>query len=264
MKYRRSFGHHRHVPGMAVHAQAQEAATALDATDRTSIPWSSPVSAAVSRRRSTPSATPPPTSKSSPPKTSAKLPASRRTWPTHCRAGAGRQHRLLQRQRRRLRRSRSRQVCAAPILKPTQTLVNGHPRGNRRLVRAQPGRQRRQRELPYPSEIVDRVVVHKTSEAKLVEVALPVRSTSSPGVRCSSPNRSRSEGLIGAVPDLPGDTKPQLDALLNWRNEERTAGLMVQVETTRRAQQPAPRWPEQAATARSQVRGGSSPRRLCP
>ena len=66
----------------------------------------------------------------------------------------------------------------------------------------------------YPSEIVDRVVVHKTSEAKLVEggTAGSVNIITRRPLQFAEP--LTIQGSIGAVhSDLPGDTKPQLDAL---------------------------------------------------
>jgi iron complex outermembrane receptor protein len=114
----------------------------------------------------------------------------------------------------------------------TQTLVNGHTIGTGDwFVLSQVGNVGRSVSYSlYPSEIVDRVVVHKTSEAKLVEggTAGSVNIITRRPLQFAEP--LTIQGSIGAVhSDLPGDTKPQLDALLNWRNEERTAGFMVQV-----------------------------------
>ncbi len=114
----------------------------------------------------------------------------------------------------------------------TQTLVNGHTIGTGDwFVLSQVGNVGRSVSYSlYPSEIVDRVVVHKTSEAKLVEggTAGSVNIITRRPLQFAEP--LTIQGSIGAVySDLPGETKPQLDALLNWRNEERTAGFMVQV-----------------------------------
>jgi iron complex outermembrane receptor protein len=114
----------------------------------------------------------------------------------------------------------------------TQTLVNGHTIGTGDwFVLSQVGNVGRSVSYSlYPSEIVDRVVVHKTSEAKLVEggTAGSVNIITRRPLQFAEP--LTIQGSLGAVhSDLPGDTKPQLDALLNWRNEERTAGFMVQV-----------------------------------
>ena len=114
----------------------------------------------------------------------------------------------------------------------TQTLVNGHTIGTGDwFVLSQVANVGRSVSYSlYPSEIVDRVVVHKTSEAKLVEggTAGSVNIITRRPLQFADP--LTIQGSIGAVhSDLPGDTKPQFDALLNWRNEERTAGFMVQV-----------------------------------
>lgn len=114
----------------------------------------------------------------------------------------------------------------------TQTLVNGHTIGTGDwFVLSQVGNVGRSVSYSlYPSEIVDRVVVHKTSQAKLVEggTAGSVNIITRRPLQFADP--LTIQGSIGAVhSDLPGDTKPQFDALLNVRNDERTAGLMVQV-----------------------------------
>ena len=114
----------------------------------------------------------------------------------------------------------------------TQTLVNGHTIGTGDwFVLSQVGNVGRSVSYSlYPSEIVDRVVVHKTSEAKLVEggTAGSVNIITRRPLQFAEP--LTIQGSIGAVhSDLPGDTKPQLDALLNWRNDEGTAGFLVQV-----------------------------------
>ena len=105
----------------------------------------------------------------------------------------------------------------------TQTLVNGHTIGTGDwFVLSQVGNVGRSVSYSlYPSEIVDRVVVHKTSEAKLVEggTAGSVNIITRRPLQFAEP--LTIQGSIGAVhSDLPGDTKPQLDALLNWRNDE--------------------------------------------
>ena len=120
----------------------------------------------------------------------------------------------------------------------TQTLVNGHTIGTGDwFVLSQVGNVGRSVSYSlYPSEIVDRVVVHKTSEAKLVEggTAGSVNIITRRPLQFAEP--LTIQGSIGAVhSDLPGDTKPQLDALLNWRNDEGTAGFLVQVFNEQRS-----------------------------
>lgn len=113
----------------------------------------------------------------------------------------------------------------------TQTLVNGHTIGTGDwFVLSQVANVGRSVSYSlYPSEIVDRVVVHKTSEARLVEGG----AAGSVNILTRRPlqfaNELTVQGSLGAVySDLPGDTKPQVDAMLNWRNSAGTAGIMVQ------------------------------------
>src|SRR6185312_7547490 len=45
-----------------------------------------------------------------------------------------------------------------------------------------------------------------------------------------------AEGSVGAVySDLPGNTKPQFDALLNWKNDANTAGILFQAFNEKRS-----------------------------
>ena len=113
----------------------------------------------------------------------------------------------------------------------TQTLVNGHTIGTGDwFVLSQVANVGRSVSYSlYPSEIVDKVVVHKTSQAKLVEGG----SAGSVDIITRRPlqfaNPITVQGSVGAVySDLPGETKPQFDALFNWQNSARTAGIMVQ------------------------------------
>ena len=120
----------------------------------------------------------------------------------------------------------------------TQTLVNGHTIGTGDwFVLSQVGNVGRSVSYSlYPSEIVDRVVVHKTSQAKLVEggTAGSVNIITRRPLQFAEP--LTIQGSIGAVySDLPSETKPQFDALLNWRNEERTAGVMIQLFNEQRS-----------------------------
>ena len=113
----------------------------------------------------------------------------------------------------------------------TQTLVNGHTIGTGDwFVLSQVANVGRSVSYSlYPSEIVDSVVVHKTSEAKLVEGG----SAGSINIITRKPlqfaDKYTIQGSVGGVySDLPGDTKPQLDAMFNWKNDAGTAGVMVQ------------------------------------
>lgn len=83
----------------------------------------------------------------------------------------------------------------------TQTLVNGHTIGTSDwFVLSQVGNVGRSVSYSlYPSEIVDRVVVHKTSKRSSSRAAPPVRSTSSPAGRAVAEPLT-IQGSIGAVP----------------------------------------------------------------
>lgn len=113
----------------------------------------------------------------------------------------------------------------------TQTLVNGHTVGTGDwFVLSQV--QTVGRSVSYsllPSEIVSQVVVHKSSEASIVEGG----SAGSVDIITRKPlefaKPMTAEVSIGGVySDLPGDTKPQFSGLFNWKNDAGTAGVMVQ------------------------------------
>jgi iron complex outermembrane receptor protein len=113
----------------------------------------------------------------------------------------------------------------------TQTLINGHNVASGDwFVLNQTGTVGRSVSYSLlPSELVDKVVVRKSYEAKLVEGGI----TGSVDILTHSPlNFDQGltfSGNIGAVyADLPGDTDPQLSALANWKNEAATVGVMVQ------------------------------------
>ena len=113
----------------------------------------------------------------------------------------------------------------------TQTLINGHTVGTGDwFVLSQVQTVGRSVSFSLlPAEIVSQVVVHKTSEAKLAEGG----SAGSVDIITRRPlqfaDQFTAEGSVGAVySDLPGDTKPQFDALLNWKNDANTAGILFQ------------------------------------
>lgn len=114
----------------------------------------------------------------------------------------------------------------------TQTLVDGHNIGTGDwFVLNQT--QAVGRSVSYsllPSEIVDRVVVRKSSEAKLVEGG----ATGSIDIITRNPLQfdkgftvAGSAGLVYA--DLPNRIDPQLSVLANWKNQAGNFGLTVQV-----------------------------------
>ncbi len=113
----------------------------------------------------------------------------------------------------------------------TQTLINGHTVGTGDwFVLSQV--QTVGRSVSYtllPSEIVSQVVVHKTSEASIVEGG----SAGSVDIITRKPlefaKQVTAEASIGGVySDLPGDTEPQFSGLFNWKNDANTVGVLVQ------------------------------------
>jgi len=114
----------------------------------------------------------------------------------------------------------------------TQTLVNGHGIANGDwFVLSQTGAGVG-RSVSYsllPSELVERVVVRKSSEASLVEGG----TAGSIDIITRTPLQFRNpmtlEASIGAVHStLAKKTDPQLSALAAFKNEAKTLGVMVQ------------------------------------
>jgi len=114
----------------------------------------------------------------------------------------------------------------------TQTLINGHGVGTGDwFVLSQV--QTVGRSVSYtllPSEIVSEVVVHKTSEAKIVEGG----AAGSVDIITRKPleysKYLTAEATVGGVyADLPGNTKPQFSGLVNWKNADNTFGVLAQV-----------------------------------
>lgn len=113
----------------------------------------------------------------------------------------------------------------------TQTLVNGHTVGTGDwFVLSQV--QTVGRSVSYtllPAEIVSEVTVHKTSEAKLQEGG----SAGTVDITTRKPlqfaQSFTAQAAVGGVyADLPGDTKPQFNGLVNWKNNDNTFGVMAQ------------------------------------
>lgn len=120
----------------------------------------------------------------------------------------------------------------------TQTLVNGHGIGTGDwFVLSQV--QTVGRSVSYsllPSEIVDQVVVHKGSEAKLVEGG----SAGSVNIITRRPlqyvDNFTASASVGAVyADLPGQTDPQLSGLFNWKNDAGNFGVLFQAFSEKRS-----------------------------
>ena len=113
----------------------------------------------------------------------------------------------------------------------TQTLINGHQVSSGDwFVLNQSGTVGRSVSYTLlPSELVGKVVVHKSSEASLVEGGV----AGSVDVITRKPleftKDFSGEASIGAVyADLPGKWAPQLSALLNWKNAANNLGILVQ------------------------------------
>ncbi|WP_049620662.1 TonB-dependent receptor [Frateuria defendens] len=113
----------------------------------------------------------------------------------------------------------------------TQTLVNGHTIGTGDwFVLSQV--QTVGRSVSYtllPSEIVSQVVVHKSSEARIVEggAAGSVDIVTRKPLEFAKP--ITGEVSVGGVySDLPDKTKPQFSGLFNWKNDANTLGVMLQ------------------------------------
>lgn len=122
----------------------------------------------------------------------------------------------------------------------TQTLVNGHTIGTGDwFVLSQV--QTVGRSVSYsllPAEVVSQVVVHKSSEARLVEggAAGSVDIITRKPLEFAKP--MTAEASIGGVySDLPSDTKPQFSGLFNWKNDSNTAGVLVQAFYEKRSLQ---------------------------
>ncbi|MBS0373920.1 MAG: TonB-dependent receptor [Proteobacteria bacterium] len=113
----------------------------------------------------------------------------------------------------------------------TQTLINGHNvAAGDWFVLNQTGTVGRSVSYTLlPSELVSQVVVRKSSEASLVEggVAGSVDIITRKPLDFAKP--LTFEASAGAVySDLPSKTDPQLSGLFNWRNDDKTIGVMVQ------------------------------------
>ena len=120
----------------------------------------------------------------------------------------------------------------------TQTMVNGHNIGSGDwFVLSQLSNVGRSVSYSLlPAELVSSVVVHKASQAKLMEGG----SAGTINIITRKPlefaDKVTIAGSVGVVhSDLPGTSDPQFSALLNLRNDASTAGLMVQAFYQRRS-----------------------------
>jgi iron complex outermembrane receptor protein len=113
----------------------------------------------------------------------------------------------------------------------TQTLINGHNvAAGDWFVLDQTGTVGRSVSYTLlPSELVSQIVVHKSSEASLVEggVAGSVDIITRKPLDLDKP--FTVEASAGAVyADLPKKTDPQFSGLVNWHNEDKTFGVLLQ------------------------------------
>lgn len=122
----------------------------------------------------------------------------------------------------------------------TYTMINGHAVGTGDwfiLNQASSGRS-----VSYsllPSELIDRVEVNKSARADLPEGGV----AGTVNIKTRSPLNAKEQlsGLVSAGvvhSTLSGKNDPQLSGMINWRNADKTFGLMAQVfsekRTTRR------------------------------
>jgi iron complex outermembrane receptor protein len=115
----------------------------------------------------------------------------------------------------------------------TQTLINGHNIGSGDwFALDQTATGAVGRSVSYtllPSEVVGSVVVHKTSQASLVEGGV----VGSVDILTRKPLDFKKTftlaGSVGGVyADLPAKTDPQANILANWKNEAGTVGILAQ------------------------------------
>ncbi|MBL8519949.1 MAG: TonB-dependent receptor [Betaproteobacteria bacterium] len=113
----------------------------------------------------------------------------------------------------------------------TQTLINGHNIASGDwFVLNQAGTVGRSVSYTLlPSELVGQVIIHKSSEASLVEggVAGSVNIVTRKPLDFRKPvTMEASLGMVRA--DLPKKSDPQVSALINWKNDANTAGVLLQ------------------------------------
>ncbi|HEX7802234.1 MAG TPA: TonB-dependent receptor [Pseudoxanthomonas sp.] len=113
----------------------------------------------------------------------------------------------------------------------TLTQINGHPvsSGDWFVLNQSDNAGRSVSYTLLPSSLVSQVVVHKTSQAKLPEGGV----TGTVDIITRKPTEFAetftASGSVGAVySTLPGETDPQINALVNFRNEASTFGVLVQ------------------------------------
>ena len=114
----------------------------------------------------------------------------------------------------------------------TQTLINGHTVSSGDwFVLNQTGTVGRS--VTYtllPSEIVNKVVVHKTAEASDVEGGVAGYVDIQTRKPLEFPNPFTAMATVGGVyAELPDKTDPQFSGLINWKSDDKTFGFMLQL-----------------------------------
>jgi iron complex outermembrane receptor protein len=115
----------------------------------------------------------------------------------------------------------------------TQTLINGHSVASGDWFVLDQVGNTVGRSVSYtllPSELVSRIVVHKSSEASLVEGGV----AGSVDIITRKPLEFKQETTLeasagAAYADLPSRSDPQFSALGNWVNADHNVGVMLQV-----------------------------------
>ncbi|MBV8666415.1 MAG: TonB-dependent receptor [Burkholderiaceae bacterium] len=120
----------------------------------------------------------------------------------------------------------------------TQTLINGHGVASGDWFVLDQGQGTVGRSVSYtlvPSELVGSVVVHKSSEASLVEGGVAGSVDIITRKPLDFKNQFTAEATLGAVyADLPSTTDPQVNGLINWKNDQKTFGILVQAFSEKR------------------------------
>lgn len=119
----------------------------------------------------------------------------------------------------------------------TQTLINGHSVGSGDwFVLNQVGTVGRAVSYSLlPSQVVSSVVINKSAQADLVEggVAGTVNIKTRRPLEFKKPLTVEFQGGV-VYADLPEKTDPQLSGLINWKSDEGTAGVMLQLFSEKR------------------------------
>ena len=113
----------------------------------------------------------------------------------------------------------------------TQTLINGHnvASGDWFILNQTGTVGRSVSYTLMPSELVGKVVVHKSSEASLVEGGVAGSVDIITRKPLDFKKQLTAEGAVGFVyAAQPKKTDPQLSGLVNWKNDAGTLGILVQ------------------------------------